>query len=275
MIRRWSGRRGPGLRLYRQLILTSLAAMLQYRVSLVIWLIGQVLEPVIYLVVWSSASAASGGSIGGYTSGDFAAYFLVLMVAGHLTYTWIMYEYDYRVREGTLSAALLRPVHPIHADIADNLASKAVSTPFIVLVALALALVFRPTFTLAPWAAAAFLPAIALAYVLRFFVEWTLALAAFWTTRVSALNQTYFLAMMFLSGELAPLALMPPPVQMIAGLLPFRWMIAFPVELLLGKLTPSQALAGMAAQLLWIGMSYIMLRLVWRAGVRCYSAVGA
>jgi ABC-2 type transport system permease protein len=272
MIRRG---RTASLHLYRQLIHTSLAAMLQYRVSLLIWLISQVLEPVIYLVVWSSASAASGGSIGGYTSGDFAAYFLVLMVVSHLTYTWIMYEYDYRVREGTLSAALLRPVHPIHADIADNLSSKGVSTPFIVLAALALALLFRPTFTFVPWASAVFIPAIVLAYVLRFFVEWTLALAAFWTTRVSALNQSYFLAMMFLSGEMAPLTLMPRAVQTVAAILPFRWMISFPVELLLGKLTPSEALAGLAAQLAWIGLSYFVLRLVWRVGVRRYSAVGA
>lgn len=264
-----------GRLLYRQLIHTSLAAMLQYRVALLIWLIGQVLGPVIYLVVWSTVSAASGGTVGGYTSGDFAAYFLVLMVVGHLTYTWIMYEYDYRVREGTLSAALLRPIHPIHADIADNLASKAISTPFILLLALGLGLIFHPSFTFVPWATAAFVPVIGLAFMLRFFVEWTLAQAAFWTTRVSAINQLYFLAMLFFSGELAPLSLMPAPVQTIAALLPFRWMISFPVELLLGKLTPSQTLAGVTAQALWIGLSYLLLRVVWRAGVRQYSAVGA
>ena len=33
------------------------APMLQYRASLVIWLIAQVLEPLIYLVVWSTVAA--------------------------------------------------------------------------------------------------------------------------------------------------------------------------------------------------------------------------
>jgi ABC-type uncharacterized transport system permease subunit len=73
MIRRLPRRLGTGVHLYRQLIYTSLAAMLQYRVALLIWLIGQVLGPVIYLVVWSTVSVASGGSAGGYTRGDFAA----------------------------------------------------------------------------------------------------------------------------------------------------------------------------------------------------------
>ena len=56
---------------------------------------------------------------------------------------------------------------------------------------------------------AAFVPAILLAFVVRFFMEWTLALAAFWTTRVSALNQMYFMAALFFSGQIAPLELLP------------------------------------------------------------------
>jgi ABC-2 type transport system permease protein len=260
--------------LYRAEFRTSLATMFQYRASLVIWLIGQVLDPVIYLIVWSTVSVASGGAVGGYTTGDFAAYFLVLMVVNNLTYTWIMWEYEYRVREGLLSAALLRPVHPIHADIAENLSSKAISSPFILLTAVLLGLAFQPTFHFEGWAVVAFLPAGALAFVLRFLVEWTLAQAAFWTTRVSSLNQLYFVAMLFLSGQVAPLSLFPPAVQTLAALLPFRWMISFPVELLLGKLTPQETAVGFAAQAAWIVVAIVLLRVVWRAGVRVYSAVG-
>lgn len=261
--------------IYRQELRTSLAAMLQYRVALFIWLISQVLDPVIYLVVWSTVSLASGGAVGGYTRGDFAAYFLALMVINNITYSWIMHEYEYRVREGTLSAALLRPLHPIHADLADNLASKMVSTPLMIGMAVVLAFVFRPTATPVPWAVAAFVPAVLLAYLLRFLFEWTLALAAFWTTRVSALNQAYYVALLFLSGQVAPLSLFPGAVQSLAAALPFRWMIAFPLELLLGRLSPAQALAGFAAQAGWILVALVIVRFAWRLGVRRYSAVGA
>jgi ABC-2 type transport system permease protein len=261
--------------LYRQQMKTSFAAMLQYRAALVIWLISQVLDPVIYLIVWTTVTAASGGEVGGYTRGDFAAYFLALMLVNNITYSWIMHEYEYRVREGTLSAALLRPVHPIHADIADNLASKMISTPMMLVLAIGLGFVFRPEIRLVPWALAAFVPAAALAFVLRFLIEWTLALAAFWTTRVSALNQTYYVALLFLSGQVAPLSLFPGFVQAIGMALPFRWMIAFPVELVLGNLTPTQTLIGFGAQMAWIGVGLVLVRIAWRAGVRQYSAVGA
>ena len=54
--------RGP-VGLYVQQFRTSLASMLQYRASLVIWLIGHVVEPLIYLVVWSTVSRAHGGGV--------------------------------------------------------------------------------------------------------------------------------------------------------------------------------------------------------------------
>jgi ABC-2 type transport system permease protein len=260
---------------YIQLMKTAFASMLQYRAALVIWMISQVLDPVIYLIVWSSVTQASDGQVGGYTRSDFAAYFLVLMLVNHLTYTWIMYEYDYRVRQGSLSASLLRPVHPIHSDIADNLSSKLVSTPGLLLVALGLAFIFHPVIRLEPWALAAAVPAIMLAFLLRFLLEWTLALVAFWTTRVNAINQMYFVILLFLSGQVAPLTLFPQIIQSLASVLPFRWMVSFPVELILGSLTPNQALAGFAAQAVWLVAAFILVRSVWRHGVRQYSAVGA
>jgi ABC-type uncharacterized transport system permease subunit len=59
--------------LYIQQFKTTLVTMFVYRASLLIWMIGQVLEPLVYLVVWSLVSTASGGSVGGYTTADFAA----------------------------------------------------------------------------------------------------------------------------------------------------------------------------------------------------------
>ena len=265
------------LRLYAQQFKTTFASMVQYRASLFIWMIAQVLEPLIYLVVWATVANGNiaGGSVGGYSARDFAAYYLVFMLVNQVTYTWIMFEYEYRVRHGSLSFALLKPVHPIHSDISDNLSSKLITLPILLVVAGVLALVFHPTATVTAWAALAFIPALVLAFLVRFLLEWSLALAAFWTTRVSAINQVYFTLMLFLAGQIAPLTLFPGWLQTIAYILPFRWMLGFPVELLLGRVTPVQALQGLAAQAVWVVIALVLVRLVWRAGVRLYSAVGA
>lgn len=262
-------------RLYVQQFRTTLAMLFQYRASLLIWMIGHVLEPLVYLIVWSVVASGGGESVGDYAKRDFAAYFIVLMLVNHVTYTWFMYELEYRIRHGALSFELLRPVHPIHWDFADNVSTKIITMPFILGVAGLLALLFRPALSLELWAMALFVPALGLAFIVRFLLEWTLGQAAFWTTRVGAINQTYFVLLLFLSGQIAPVSLLPRAVQVVATVLPFRAMVGFPVELLLGRMTPGEALMGLGIQVAWVVIGLALLRVVWRAGLRVYSAVGA
>ena len=263
------------LALYRAQFKTTIAGQLQYRGALVIWLLGLVLEPTIYLIVWSTVARSQGGEVDNFTPAAFAAYFLTVMLVDHATFTWIMWEFEYRVRQGHLSPLLLRPVHPVHRDIADNATYKLLTLPVVLAVAALLAFAFRPAFALVPWALVAFVPVLAMAFAVRFGLEWTLAMTGFWTTRVTALNQLYYVAFLFLSGQAVPLALLPEPVRLATNLLPFRWFLGFPIELVLGRLSPLQALAGFGAQAAWLVVIVAALALVWRRGVRQYSAVGA
>ncbi|MGI8827555.1 MAG: ABC transporter permease [Chloroflexota bacterium] len=262
-------------RFYRTQFRVTFATQIQYRVSLMIWLIGLVLEPVIYLVVWSSVAHSRGGAVGGYSTSDFAAYFIVMLVVNHATFTWIMWGFDQRIQLGILSPLLLRPIHLVFVDIADNITYKVITLPIVLLAAVLLSIAFHPSIHPPLWAIPAFALALALAFCMRFAVEWTLSLLAFWTTRANAMNQMYTLALLFLSGQAAPLSLFPRAVGIAGSVLPFRWMVSFPVETLLGRVSPHDALAGFGAQIAWLGIGILSLRALWTVGVRRYSAVGA
>lgn len=259
---------------YRTRLRISLALQMQYRVGMAIWMLWLVLEPVVYLSVWTAVAQSSGGSVGGFTPGDFAAYYIVLLVVSHFTQIWHMWEYDYIIRQGILSGRLLRPLHPIHNDAAENIAYKLLMLFVVLPVVAGLVLAFRPILEPPLWAVLAFLPAVLLAAVLAFLAGWALAMVAFWTQRIFAVNQAYYIAMLFFAGQIAPLELLPQAMQTAAGLLPFRWFVAFPVELLLGRLGPEEVLGGFVAQGLWIALMALLVRAAWKAGVRQYSAVG-
>ncbi len=265
----------PLLRVYATTFKTELAVMLMYRAALGIWAMALSVQPVVSLVVWTAVAESRGGAAGGITRGEFAAYFTTLLIVNQLTFTWQYGQFEERIRQGYFSPLLLRPVHPIHADVAQNLTFKGLTLTVLVPVAVLLALLFDATFQTTVWDVVAFVPALLLAMALRFCLEWTLGTVAFWLTRTGAVVQTYQVAMFFLSGQVAPLVLFPPLVRLIATLLPFRWMVAFPVALLLGRLSPAEVAAGLAAQLAWMAVSLILLRLCWAAGIKRYSAVGA
>jgi ABC-2 type transport system permease protein len=205
---------------YRAQFKVTFSIQLQYRASLAIWLIGTVLEPTVYLVVWSTVARAQGGQVGGFDPRDFAAYFITTMLVNHWTFTWIMHEFEYSVRMGQLSPQLLRPLHPIHLHVADNITYKLLTSTVMLPVAALLAWVFDARFAPQPWALAVAPLALVLSFTTRLMLGWTLALAAFWTTRVFAINEMYFLASLFLSGQMAPLALLPGALQTLAAALP-------------------------------------------------------
>lgn len=252
----------------------SLAVQFQYRAGLLIWLLFFILKPVMYLSVWSAVAGSTGGEVGGYAAPDFAAYFLIVMWVVHFTFNGALIFFEGRVRRGEFSSLLVRPIHPISADIADNLAYKALTMPVLALATVLLVAVFQPRLEPPLWAVAAFVPALMLAYVVRFVSSWIVALSAFWLTRTQAVIHGYQVLLFFLGGEAAPLALLPDWVLVLAWLSPFRWMLAFPTELLLGRLTPPEALTGLGMQLLWAMTSVLLLLPCWRAAVRRYSAVG-
>jgi ABC-2 type transport system permease protein len=265
----------PLFHIYRAHFLTWTAVQLQYRVAMIIWLIGTIIDPIIYLVVWSTVADASDGAVGGFTQSDFSAYFIASMVVNHLTFTWHMWEYDYIIRQGLLSPRLLRPFHPIHADIAENISYKVITLVVTIPTTVGLILIFKPVFTPSIQSLIAFVPALVLAFLVQFMMGWALAMVAFWTTRINAIARIYFLGKLFLAGQLAPLALLPPSLQTVASISPYRWMLSFPVELLLGRLESSQIGWGLLIQMSWVALSIVIVKRVWKAGVKRYSAFGS
>jgi ABC-2 type transport system permease protein len=259
---------------YRRQLASSLAVNLAYRGAVAIWVLTSVIQPLVFIVVWRTV--AGSGSTGGYTSAQFVAYFLVMMLVDHMTFIWHMYEFEYRIRTGAFSPLLMRPVHPVHNDVCENVSYKVVGLVGVLPAAVILAVVFDADLSgMTVTGVLAFLPALLLAMVLRFTVEWCVALSAFWLTKVSAINAVFFSLFTFLGGQFAPLAVLPGWMQTVAEWTPFPWSLAFPVEVLLGRRTGSEILLGYAAQLGWIVVAVVVLRLMWSRATRRYSAVGA
>jgi ABC-2 type transport system permease protein len=117
--------------------------------------------------------------------------------------------------------------------------------------------------------------AVALAAGIRFLNSYATGLLGFWTTRATALVELQYGVGLFLSGRIAPLALFPPGVAAVAGVLWFPYMLAFPVDVLTGAVaTPAGYLRGFAGQLAWLAAWWGAYRLVWRRGLVRYGAVG-
>lgn len=263
------------IRTYRQLLVANFAQAAQYRVQFVLWMLFSVIRPTIFLAAWVAVANAAGGSVGGFTATDFAAYYIALTLVSQLTMAWNSHEFEFEIRQGRLSPKLLRPLHPLHYAIVENIVFKATTFPPLLLILAVLALTFNVRFDTQPWQLMLFVPCVVLGAALYFMVNWLTASAAFWLQRVQTVNTLVMRTAFIFSGQIAPIALMPVALQAVCYVLPFYYTLGAPAELLRGGVTVERALTLMAIQVVWLAVATFLFTIVWRAGLRQFSAVGA
>ena len=245
---------------------------LQYRSFFFILAFGWLIPPLIYLLVWSTAAGNS--SLGGFSRGEFVAYYLVLILVNQVTYAQTNWTVGDLIRYGGMNRVLLRPLAPIFDVLASEAAGKVVYLVFDLPLVAGLALILRPEMQLDLQHGLLFLPALVLAWALRFFWGYALALLAFWAARADALLALQDTLMFLLAGQVAPVALLPGFLQTAARVLPFRFMVSFPVEVLTGRLSLAEILTGFTLQAAWLLVAFVAYALIWRAGLRRYAAIG-
>jgi ABC-2 type transport system permease protein len=246
------------------------AYMLEYRAELFLWALSGTL-PLIMMGVWTKAS--QGGQFG-LGPGDFARYFLAVFLIRQFTVVWVVWEFEKEVVQGRLSPRLLQPVDPVWHHVAGHVSERLARLPF----ALVLVGLFFLLYPEAIWQPSLnrvllFILTTVMAFTLRFLMQYTFALLAFWTERASAIEQFSFLFYLFLSGMIAPLEVFPSSVREVSLWTPFPYLIHFPVAILIGL--PVDIVRGILVMLSWSLLFFILNRWLWRKGLKQYSGMGA
>ncbi len=259
---------------YLTVFRVQVQTQLQYRAATYMYTLGMVAEPTIYLVVWSTIARSHGGSVNGLTPHAFAAYYIVWTLVRTMNIVFTPYGWEHRIREGQMSALLLKPFHPIHYDLAFFAGQKVLWVLMYLPIGVGLSLAFHPALHPSAVEVLVFLVAIWGAYLVRSMFLWILGMFTFWTTRGSAIFETYLLCELLLSGRLLPLTLMPHWSQTLAAWLPFKWTFYFPIETLVGNMSTLSLLGGLGMQVVWTAIGGTIVAVMWRLSVRHYSAVG-
>ncbi|MBI5958974.1 MAG: ABC-2 family transporter protein [Chloroflexi bacterium] len=254
------------------LVRSTWLSWMQHRSFFFVLAFGWMIPPLVYLLVWSTAAGSQ--AINGFTRGEFVAYYLVLILVNQLTYAQTNWTVGDVIREGKISQMLLYPMSPLYNTLSSEFAGKVVYMTFAVPVTAVLAVLLHPELHTTPGHVLAFIPALIFAWALRFFWGYWLALLAFWATRADALLAVQDTLVFLLAGQVAPTLLLPGALRGLANVLPFRYMVGFPVEVLTGQLNGSALWVGFAAQVGWLMIAVLLYKWMWRTGLRRYSAIG-
>ena len=259
------------IKAYPALLRTGFVAAVAYRAEFVIWMFSTNM-PLVMLALWSAV--ARSGPVGGYTQNGFTAYYVCTLLVRLLTGSWVVWEMTMEIKQGTLALRLLRPLHPLLAYSAENLA--AIPMRGIVAIPVMAVLLFfaRGQLTHDPLLWALVPLAMFGAWLLTFLVMALIGTLGLFVESATSLFEAWLGISSVLSGYLIPLDLFPPTLRQIAQVLPFRFTLSFPVELALGHLARGEAVGLLFAQTAYVAVFLVATHLVWRAGLKRYAAFG-
>ena len=182
--------------------------------------------------------------------------------------------YNEHIQLGELTNYLLLPINIIHSDMGDIIGHKIVSMPIIILSAIILGCVFHINLNIQFYKLCFFIPSLILSFFIRFFFEWSIALNAFWIVNTRAINSVYYTALLFFSGIVAPLSMFPETIQAFIKYLPFRYMVSFPIEILLNDLSDKELFLNIIIQCWWLVALIIFSAFYYKICIKKYTSVG-
>jgi ABC-2 type transport system permease protein len=262
-------------RLLRRLVALNMAVTLAYPFDFFCYMLGAVLGPLIAALVWRAA-VASGAELPVDTS-YLMTYFVLLAVVSMLTSSWLSGFLANSIRDGKLSVWLARPGSFLYELMANNVAEKAFKSVMLFPMIAIFAWLFREDIELAAsaWQWGIALLAILMGAVISISIDVAEGSLAFWLDDVSGLIKARGLATAVLAGQVVPLALMPEWAQGFLRAQPFRYVLSFPLELMVGDLTRNEIAYGVTLQVMYTVLFVATARWLWTTGKRSYAAVGA
>jgi ABC-2 type transport system permease protein len=262
------------LMVFRALVTREITMTLHYRWWLAMMQVSNLIVPAMTLLVWQGAISLGAQPPVGQQY--LTTYLVLVSLVGLLTSSWTSSFLATSIRLGGVSSWLVRPCSTHLASLANNVAEKLVKLVLIVPMVAVLALQFRDDLALpgegVQWLL--FVVSVLLAAGMSFCLDVIIGSLTFWLDDIAAIDRLRTLLARTLSGAVIPLALFPSALQGFLAVQPFRFLVSFPLEVLLGR--PSHGLLlGFVAQLAWfLGLLGLAVT-VWRLGLRSYQGAGA
>jgi ABC-2 type transport system permease protein len=234
-----------------------------WRSFLITLVIGQAVTPILGILVWSAVLPGDS---------QVSTYYVALLVVQLMTVSYEHHTLSNTIYGGELANILTRPQPVVLGVLGSNIALRIwhviFGLPLIVIAAAAAGISLEPEQVLLS------LPALVLGAALRFVFTYILALTALWTERAHGMVALGETLIFLLGGIAAPILLLSEPYRTLGQALPFWSMLGLPAEAATGTLTGTELAHAYGAQLGWLITLVVVAAVVWRTGLRRFTAVG-
>ena len=250
---------------------------LEYRLNFALSLISAAYPIFIQTFLWTAIFQASAQQVVyGYTYRQMIAYTFLAGLVARIVRTGFEYEIMDDVKTGKFSRFLVQPVgyfqYRLCSFFGNKLPGLSMLLGLLVVVLAGLSIFWGVSIQFAN--ILIFLVTIVLAIALNFLLFYSISAISFWIVEVGFLFEGIRIITILLSGGIFPLEVFGERFLQVVNLLPFKYTVSFPINVLNGKTVPADIVVGILVQCLWIIIFLAVSNLLWRVGSRRFVAVG-
>lgn len=262
---------------YLQISKMSWQTNLTYRLNFIMWRLRTLVLRLGSYFFWYAIYRFS-DQVGAYNESMMLTYILLGSVLQSLVLASQSFYIAQDIATGRLNHRLIRPLNYLKSMLALDLGDKFSNLFFLVFELSFIFLVFRPPFFIQtdPFYLFAFLLIAVLALFIYFYLSLLISLVTFWYPEDYGWPARFLFMVInqFLSGGIMPLDILPLPIFQLLRLLPPAFFIFFPLKVYLGTIDPTQVYQGVLMMFVWLIVLKFVSQLVWRKGLKNYTAIG-
>lgn len=263
---------------YWSIFKVSLAQEFAYRLNFIMWRARNIMQIILVYFLWSSVFADPNRAVFGYNREKILTYVFGILVLRAIVLSARAVDMAGEIANGEITNHLLKPVSYFRYWATRDAASKVLNLGFAAVELVVLYFIFKPEIFLQTdfLILIVFAVAVVLAVGLFFCLLFLVNLVTFWMPENGWATQFLFVVIIteFLSGGVFPLDIFPVVWQRVFYSLPFPYLLFFPLQVYLGKVTGWALFKGLAVAAVWILVLLMAIKSVWLKGIKNYSAEG-
>ena len=246
-----------------------------YRLNFSLWRIRTIMNILLVYFLWL-ALLGNGSFIFGYSKAEMITYILLTAFISSMVLSSRSASIGDEINNGDLSNYLVKPMNYFTYWFFRDMGDKAMNMGFALIEFSLIFLFLHPLFFLQTNFLFLFLfaTALILSITILFFLNVLVSLLGFWVDQVWPLRFIFFIIIQFFAGSLFPLDILPKPLFIIFSLLPFPYLLYFPVKIYLGNENWISIISGFIISGIWVFLLLKCVNFLWRKGIRNYSAQG-
>lgn len=251
--------------------------MFEYRFDILIFTLSNGIIPLVALAIWFNVSLS--GNLADFRSGELVVYFLMVVWVTDALQVWGSYFLGEDINRGDFSKFLIKPFYATQYYLIWNLSEKFYKMSF---VSVAIFLLGWGILGDVSWLSSfgganilLFIAALVIGFGVAFLLDMVVGLVTFWTHDIDFFRHFLLLLEIVFSGRIIPYAFFPENYREILIFLPFRYVVSFPIEVLMGKIDFWGMMVGLGIGSFWFLCFYIIYKRLNVSGLRIYQGYGA